>query len=75
MVMENQDGDTREIRLLKNNAVYVPRGYAHRTVNTQALSHLYSSTRLTLMQAMITVQLNRRDTESLFWRKMVFRLL
>ena len=34
MVMENQDGDTREIRLLKNNAVYVPRGYAHRTVNT-----------------------------------------
>lgn len=34
MVMENQDGDTREIRLLKNNAVYVPRGYAHRSVNT-----------------------------------------
>ena len=41
-----------------------PQGYAHRTV-TRALSHLYSSTRLTLMQAMITVQLNRRDTESL----------
>lgn len=34
MVMESQDGDTREIRLSKNNAVYVPRGYAHRTVNT-----------------------------------------
>lgn len=36
MVMENRDGDTREIRLLKNNAVYVPRGYAHRSVNTGA---------------------------------------
>ena len=36
MVMENRDGDTREIRLSKNNAVYVPRGYAHRSVNTGA---------------------------------------
>lgn len=34
MVMENREGDTREIRLSKNNAVYVPRGYAHRSVNT-----------------------------------------
>lgn len=34
MVMENQAGDTREIRLSKNNAIYVPRGYAHRSVNT-----------------------------------------
>ncbi len=34
MVMENPEGDTLEIPLSKNQAVYVPRRYAHRTVNT-----------------------------------------
>lgn len=34
MVMENQKGNTIEIPLSKGAAAYVPRGYAHRTVNT-----------------------------------------
>lgn len=34
MVMENQDGETLEEHLSPTQAVYVPRGYAHRTVNT-----------------------------------------
>lgn len=34
MVMENPEGDTMEMPLSKNQAVYVPRSYAHRTVNT-----------------------------------------
>lgn len=34
MVMENPEGNTAEIQLKKNEAVYVPRRYAHRTVNT-----------------------------------------
>lgn len=34
MVMENPEGNTAEIPLKKNEAVYVPRRYAHRTVNT-----------------------------------------
>ncbi len=34
MVMENLQGDTMEMELSKGQAVYVPRGYAHRTVNT-----------------------------------------
>ncbi len=34
MVMENQKGDTVELKMEKGQAVYVPRGYAHRTVNT-----------------------------------------
>ncbi len=34
MVMENPEGNTMEIPLKKNEAVYVPRRYAHRTVNT-----------------------------------------
>ena len=34
MVMENPEGTTSEIPLKKNKAVYVPRRYAHRTVNT-----------------------------------------
>ena len=34
MVMENPEGDTIEMPLEKNQAVYVPRRYAHRTVNT-----------------------------------------
>lgn len=34
MVMENPEGNTIEIPLKKNEAVYVPRRYAHRTVNT-----------------------------------------
>lgn len=34
MVMENPDGDTAELPLSKGQAVYVPRSYAHRTVNT-----------------------------------------
>lgn len=34
MVMENPEGDTREERLTPGQAVYVPRSYAHRTVNT-----------------------------------------
>ena len=34
MVMENPEGDTIEERLEKGKAVYVPRRYAHRTVNT-----------------------------------------
>lgn len=34
MVMENPEGNTMEIPLKKNESVYVPRRYAHRTVNT-----------------------------------------
>ena len=34
MVMENPEGDTMELPLSKGQAVYVPRRYAHRTVNT-----------------------------------------
>ncbi|MEG2060150.1 MAG: glucose-6-phosphate isomerase family protein, partial [Lachnospiraceae bacterium] len=34
MVMENPEGDSIEIPLEKGKAVYVPRRYAHRTVNT-----------------------------------------
>ncbi len=34
MVMENPEGDTKEIPLRKGEAMYVPRRYAHRTVNT-----------------------------------------
>ncbi|MEA4895814.1 MAG: glucose-6-phosphate isomerase family protein, partial [Oscillospiraceae bacterium] len=34
MVMENPEGDTIEMPLSKNQVVYVPRRYAHRTVNT-----------------------------------------
>lgn len=34
MVMENPEGDCIEMPLAKNQVVYVPRRYAHRTVNT-----------------------------------------
>lgn len=34
MVMENPEGETREEPLSKGAALYVPRRYAHRTVNT-----------------------------------------
>lgn len=34
MVMENPEGDTIEIPLAKGQALYVPRSYAHRSVNT-----------------------------------------
>lgn len=34
MVMENPEGDCMEMELSKGKAVYVPRRYAHRTVNT-----------------------------------------
>ena len=34
MVMENMEGDTVEKFLRRGEVVYVPRGYAHRTVNT-----------------------------------------
>lgn len=34
MVMENPEGDCVEMPLVKGQAVYVPRRYAHRTVNT-----------------------------------------
>ncbi len=34
MVMENKQGDTLEVSMKPGEAVYVPRGYAHRTVNT-----------------------------------------
>lgn len=34
MVMENPEGDTIEIRMTPGQAVYVPRRYAHRCVNT-----------------------------------------
>ena len=34
MVMENPEGDCIEMPLSKNQVVYVPRRYAHRTVNT-----------------------------------------
>ncbi len=34
MVMENPEGDTIEMPLKKGEVVYVPRRYAHRTVNT-----------------------------------------
>ena len=32
--MENPEGDTMELPLSKGEVVYVPRRYAHRTVNT-----------------------------------------
>lgn len=34
MVLEDPSGDTMELELSKGQAVYVPRSYAHRTVNT-----------------------------------------
>ncbi|MDD3140878.1 MAG: glucose-6-phosphate isomerase family protein [Lachnospiraceae bacterium] len=34
MVMENPEGDTMEMPLKKGEALYVPRRYAHRSVNT-----------------------------------------
>lgn len=34
MVLENPEGDTREIPISPGKAVYVPKRYAHRTVNT-----------------------------------------
>lgn len=34
MVMENPEGDTIEVPLVKGQALYVPRRYAHRSVNT-----------------------------------------
>lgn len=34
MVMENPEGDTMELPLKKGEALYVPRCYAHRSVNT-----------------------------------------
>lgn len=34
MVMENPEGDTVEMPLVKGEALYVPRRYAHRSVNT-----------------------------------------
>lgn len=34
MVLENPEGDTQEIPLVPGEATYVPRRYAHRTVNT-----------------------------------------
>ena len=34
MVLENPEGDMLEIPMVKEKAVYVPRRYAHRTVNT-----------------------------------------
>ena len=34
MVMENPEGDTLEMPLVKGQALYVPRRYAHRSVNT-----------------------------------------
>lgn len=34
MVIENPEGETQEMPLSKGQAVYVPRRYAHRTVNT-----------------------------------------
>ena len=34
MVMENPEGETREEPLSKGSALYVPRRFAHRTVNT-----------------------------------------
>lgn len=34
MVMENPEGDTKELPLSAGKAIYVPRRYAHRTVNT-----------------------------------------
>ena len=34
MVMENPEGDTMELPLRTGEALYVPRRYAHRSVNT-----------------------------------------
>lgn len=34
MIMENPNGDCMEVPLKKGEAIYVPRGYAHRSVNT-----------------------------------------
>lgn len=34
MIMENPEGDTLEEYMKKGDAVYVPRGYSHRTINT-----------------------------------------
>lgn len=34
MLLENKEGDWRALPLTPGQAVYVPRGYAHRTINT-----------------------------------------
>ena len=34
MMLENLDGDWKVERMEKGKALYVPRGYAHRTINT-----------------------------------------
>ena len=34
MIMENPEGETMEMPLKKGEALYVPRRYAHRSVNT-----------------------------------------
>lgn len=34
ILMQNRKGETRHLKLKPNNAVYIPPGYAHRTVNT-----------------------------------------
>ena len=34
MVMEDPGGNTREISMKKGEAIYVPRSFAHRSVNT-----------------------------------------
>jgi glucose-6-phosphate isomerase len=34
MMLENPEGDTMEMPLRKGEALYVPRRYAHRSVNT-----------------------------------------
>lgn len=34
MIMENPEGDTMEVPLRKGEAIYVPKRYAHRSVNT-----------------------------------------
>ena len=34
MMLENKEGDWRALPLAAGQAVYVPRGYAHRTINS-----------------------------------------
>ena len=43
MMLENLDGDWRVERMEKGKALYVPRGYAHRTINTGDEVHHYGT--------------------------------
>ena len=40
MLIENQEGDWAALELVKGKAVYVPKGYAHRSINTSVKEQL-----------------------------------